>query len=356
MKYFISKECPESWNTLVRDCSWGSFYHSAENLEILTTVTGADINFIAAYDNNRLSGGIVYAVQPGPLGDVVNCLTYFGSYCDALVTGDAPRGTEELVYAKLIEQCRGIDSLCLNVITSPFADTLHHEKVKEYLSPTFIDKRRCQISCLPEYNGENREQYSEKIMSMFQGRARTAYRKILKSDFEYRRCSTEQEVRQFAQIHKANIEAKGGQFKTMDFFLKVFEMSQSKPETAEVAAMFDKGKLIAGIVLFCFNDTVEYHTTCLLDEYRSIGPLNRIIVEKMIDAGMAGYRFWNFGGTWKTQEGVYLFKKSFGAGDRNYYYYTVFFRDVEQIKQMSPKEILKGYPFCYVIPFSELET
>ncbi len=356
MQIEVSSDIPENWNDLVRDCSWGSLYHSAENLEILKAVTNADINFIAIYDGSRLTGGIVYAVQNGPLGSVVNCLPYFGSYGDAPVTVDAPHGTEKSVYAELIEQCRGIDALCLNVITSPFAHTLHHEKVKEYLSPTFIDKRLCQISCLPDYNGENSEHYSEKILSMLQGRARTAYRKTQKTDFEYRRCSTEQEVRQFAQIHKANIEAKGGQFKTMDFFLKAFEMSQAKPETAELAAMFDKGKLIAGIVLFFFNDTVEYHTTCLLDEYRSIGPLNRIIVEKMIDAGMAGYRFWNFGGTWKTQEGVYLFKKSFGAGDRNYYYYTVFFRDVKRVKQMSVKEILKGYPFCYVIPFSELET
>jgi len=356
MQIKITKYYPDDLNSLVSDCPWGSFYHTTYNVEILKAVTPAQIQFITCYHNYEPVGGIAYAVQTGFLGNVVNCLPYFGSYGDALVTGDAPRGTEESVYAKLIKQCSGIDALCLNVITSPFADTLHHEKVKECLSPTFIDKRSCQISCLPEYRGENRENYSEKILSMLQGRARTAYRKIQKSDFEYRRCSTEQEALQFAQIHKANIEAKGGQFKSAEFFLKTFEMSQAKPDNVELAAMFDRGKLIAGIVLFRFNDTVEYHTTCLLDEYRSIGPLNRIIVEKMIDAGMSGYRFWNFGGTWKTQEGVYLFKKSFGAGDRNYYYYTVFFRDVERIKKMSPKEILKGYPFCYVIPFSEFET
>lgn len=248
-----------------------------------------------------------------------------------------------------------MDALCLNVITSPFADSVHHEKVKAILNPDFVDKRFCQISHLPEYNGENSEDYTEKIFSMLQGRARTAYRKVVKHNFELRRCLAEPEALEFANIHIENIEAKGGIFKTDDFFLKAFEMSESNPGNAELAVILDRGKLIAGVVLFYFKDMVEYHTTCLKDEYRSIGPLNRIIVEKMVNAGMAEYRYWNFGGTWKTQEGVYRFKQSFGARDHVYFYYTIFFRDLDKVKTMTPEDILSGYPYCYVIPFSEFD-
>jgi len=104
-----------------------------------------------------------------------------------------------------------------------------------------------------------------------------------------------------------------------------------------------------------FKDTVEYHTTCLREDYRSAGPLNRIVIDKMIKYGMAGFRYWNFGGTWKSQTGVYKFKKSFGAQDHPYFYFTKFFRDLERVKALRPETIVRDYPLCYVVPFSEIE-
>ncbi len=341
-------------NTIVNLCPWGTFYHTTSNLKLIETLTkGQILSMIATY-NGRPIGILPFAVQEGMLGRVVMCLPYFGSYGDALLSNGGPDDTEEIMYKTLIRECRKIDSLCLTVITSPFAQESHHDKIRFYLRPDFVDDRNCQITHLPEYLGEDKEGYMSKVQSMMEGRARTAYRKIIKSGFDLRRCESVSEVLEFYRIHEENIGGKGGIFKDEHFFMNAFAMSESNPESAELAVMLDHGKIIAGVVLFYFRETVEYHTTCLLDEYRSIGPLNRIIIDRMVDAGMAGYRYWNFGGTWKTQEGVYKFKQSFGASDHPYYYYTVFFRDLDKIKSMSAQELLSAYPHCFVIPFSEL--
>lgn len=348
------KETPRDWADLVYGCPWGTFYQAEENFRIIEKQTIATVEYLTADSADCIVGGVAYAIKDGPMGRVVNCLPYYGSYGDALILPGTSPDVEEAIYKKLIERCRSLNVLCLNVITSPLANMDHHEKARTYLKPTFIDERCCQITHLPPYVGESKEGYSEKIQMAIKGRARTAYRKIMKSEFELCRCETEEEALEFARIHKENIGGKGGLYKKESFFVDAFRLSVKNPELAELAIMKDSGRMIAGVVLFYFRDTVEYHTTCLLEEYRSIGPLNRIIIDRMVDAGMAGLRYWNFGGTWKTQEGVYKFKQSFGAVDHPYYYYTVFFRDLDEIRKMKPEELLSAYPNFFVIPFTEL--
>ncbi len=345
---------PEGWDKLVRDCAWGAFYHSSLNLKLLEGASPAKVNFIGCYEDDRLAGGLAYGIQKGPLGPIVNCLPYFGSYGDAVISPLAPEGTDKSIYQALIEQCRKMDALCLTVITSPFAESIHHKNVKDILAPDFIDERCCQIAAMPACSGEDKSAYAAKIMQMMEGRNRTLYRKALKNNFEIRSARSEEESAEFFRIHKASIGKKSGIFKTEKFFKEAFALSRSNPGTVEMVIALDKGRIVSGVVLFYFNSIVEYHTTCLSDEYRSSGSLSRIVIEKMIDAGMRGYRYWNFGGTWKSQESLYRFKQSFGAFERNYFYYTIFFRDLDRVKSLSRQEIIDSYPLCYVIPFSEI--
>lgn len=354
LKLSIHEDAPYGWDDLVVRCPWGSFYSAKINLEIIRLATGQTIHFICARQDHKLMGGIAYAVHQGPLGAVFNCLPYFGSYGDAVIHPDAAPDTEESIYHFLLDQARSAGALCLNVITSPFADNAHHQKIKEIVKPTFVDDRVCQISHIPEYAGQTRQEYETRLHSVFEGRARTAYRKVSQAGLDLHTCQTEEEAREFFRIHKDNIGRKGGIFKLSEFFSYTLQLSRKYPEMAEIAIVTDRDRVVAGVVLFYFHKTVEYHTTCLLDEYRSIGPINQIIVEKMLQSGLAGYRFWNFGGSWKSQEGVYKFKKSFGAVDHPYYYYTVFFRDVSRVKSLTAGQIMDAYPFCFVIPFSEL--
>jgi hypothetical protein len=351
----FSAEIPAGWDNLVQACPWGSFYQGTRNLEIINQGSPARVVLAAVRgEDGSLIGGLALGVQEGPLGKVVNALPYFGSYGDALLMPGAPAEIEAGLYHSALEYARAIDALCLTVITSPFAEAAHHQKVQRWVEPTFVDERCCQVAHLPEYGGEGQEQYRERIMGSIEKRARTAYRKVVKTGMTLGRAETEAEVLEFAAVHHANIGGKGGVFKTEAFFRLIYGMSRAAPGEAELAVVRDGEKFVGGVVLFRFRDTVEYHTTALREEYRSIGPLNQIIVESMVRDGMTGTRYWNFGGTWKSQSGVYMFKQSFGAQDHAYFYFTRFFRDLERIKQFTPEEVVTGYPLCFVIPFSEL--
>ena len=67
-----------------------------------------------------------------------------------------------------------------------------------------------------------------------------------------------------------------------------------------------------------------------------------------------GLRLWNWGGTWKTQKGVYDFKKKWGAGDYPYYYFTKILN--EDLLGGTPEELLQDYPGFYVVNFERLNN
>ena len=73
----------------------------------------------------------------------------------------------------------------------------------------------------------------------------------------------------------------------------------------------------------------------------------------MQDAIDEGYQNWNWGGTWKTQKGVYDFKKKWGASDKKYFYFTKIIN--KDIIKLSPDKLMNNYPNFYTLPFEKLE-
>jgi hypothetical protein len=94
MNIELLREIPSGWDQLVLSCPWGSFCHSAANLFLLgKTVPSLETRFLVMRSSDgSLDFGLPFAVKEGPLGKVVNCLPFFGSYGDAVARDgrDAP--------------------------------------------------------------------------------------------------------------------------------------------------------------------------------------------------------------------------------------------------------------------------
>lgn len=346
---------PEQWDELASSCSWGTFYHCAGNVRLVAEEVPASTTCITATVDGNLVGGLAIAQVDGPLGPVLNSLPYFGSYGDAIIAPQASPQVHQALYEALVEHAHKVDALSLTIITSPFADEAHHAQVEQVLAPDYKDERCCQYVNLPKYNGHAPDEYFDEIFNSVQGRARTAYRKAAKCDFIQGLVESSDEAQTFGNIHRANIEGKGGLFKSADFFQNAFSMQQNGIAGAELAVARDEqGTIAGGAIFFSFNGIAEYHTVCLNDEHRSSGVLNKLIIDKMVEYGQNGIRCFNFGGTWASQTGVRKFKESFGAVAVPYWYFTRFFRDASRVKAMAPEEVLDAYPNTYVIPFSEL--
>jgi len=346
--------CPSGWDDLALSCTWGTFFHSQMNARIAEAESGCKLYWIAARHGSRIVAGICLGVRHGSLGNVVNALPYFGSHGDALLVANVPVHVMEAVYAHALDLCHSLGALCLTVITSPFAPADHVERLVALLRPNFVERRICQVASLPPPESSSRAEYSDQIMAMYEGRCRTACRKAEKSGFVLSHARSRDDLLSLAALHQANIKAKGGVHKTARFFENTYELACKNALFPAADLLLYDDQVIAGVVFFEFGHCIEYHTIGVHDDFRSCGTINYIVRERMISAGIRGKKIINFGGTWKSQEGVYNFKKSFGAKDRGYCYITVIFRDLADVMDMSREQIVESYPYMFVLPFSEL--
>ena len=109
------------------------------------------------------------------------------------------------------------------------------------------------------------------------------------------------------------------------------------------------GEPIAALLVFYFNKTVEYFTPATIHEFRNDQPSALIIHEAMKAAAKDGYKYWNWGGTWESQEGVYDFKKRWGASDHRYEYFIQILDD--KVKEIPIQDLKVAFPNFYLYPY-----
>ena len=112
--------------------------------------------------------------------------------------------------------------------------------------------------------------------------------------------------------------------------------------------------VVAGLLLFYFNGTVEYFTPAVDHDHRSDQPLAVVLVEAMAAAARRGCRRWNWGGTWTSQDGVLRFKRKWGAREGRYRYYVQVNDDA--LLDARPEELRARFGHFYVVPFSALRS
>ena len=78
-----------------------------------------------------------------------------------------------------------------------------------------------------------------------------------------------------------------------------------------------------------------------------------IINQAMLDAAEQNFEWWNWGGTWPSQESVYKFKKKWGAQDFQYRYYTTI--NNWDILKANKEQLSIEYENFYVAPYDQLE-
>ena len=188
-------------------------------------------------------------------------------------------------------------------------------------------------------------------MGMFHQKTRNMVRKAEKNDFviEDRRNGL-----RFPRKHpRETISALGGIAKSVI----VFRICRKHFPAGQMRRLYVaryRGELVAALLMLYFNKTAEYFVPVTRSDFRHLQPLSLIIYRAMIDAARDGFRVWNWGGTWQSQEGVYHFKKRWGTQDRKYTYYTRI-RNRKLLKS-TREEILRDYPLYFVLPFASLHS
>lgn len=314
-------------------------YHCSKYRGFLKELLGCADEYLLAVEGDSVRGALplMYAEREG--ARVYNSLPFYGS--NGGIVGDDPRARRELA-AAYAERALDAATVSATVIDNPFAGSNGGDALPQNLA----DYRIAQFTRIA-FASAHREQVASVIDASARRNVAKAAREGVTVEVDHT------QMDRLREMHQENIAAIGGMPKDERFFRLI-------PEHFAPGRDFDlyvakrEGRVVAGLLLFYFNRTAEYITPAIDSEHRSSQPLSLILIEAMADASRRGFEWWNWGGTWESQVGVYRFKKKWGARERRYDYH-VQLNDASLLSWPREK-ILRAFPNFYVAPFSALRA
>ena len=309
-------------------------------------VLEAEDHYLVARDG---SGAIVGALpaflrrSADGKGAVLNSLPFFGSN-GGLLEFDGSLPVRRALLDRFETLAREEGCLSSTIVTSPLDEEAPSSE--SVLAFDLHDERLGQVTTLPDASAD----VGAALMDLFHLKSRNALRKAQKLPLTVTR-DDEDALRFVAATHRDNILAKEGLAKEPRFFEAVARVYERGRDYDVWVARYE-GKAVAALLVVYFNHTVEYYTPAVVEAYRSWQPLSLLVFEAMQAAAGRGMRWWNWGGTWASQEGVRRFKARLGAADRPYHYYTRLLDP--SLFDRRPADLLREFPHFYVVPFSAL--
>jgi hypothetical protein len=82
--------------------------------------------------------------------------------------------------------------------------------------------------------------------------------------------------------------------------------------------------------------------------------MSLILLHAMLEAARRGFTTWNWGGTHIGQDGIYRFKRKWGARESRYRYFIQI--NDKSLLDSTAEELQERFPHFYVVPFSALRS
>jgi hypothetical protein len=323
------------YTALLREQPDALVYQSLPYQDLLCEMLGASNETAVVCDGGgNVRGALPILAREGKWGPVYNSLPFYGS--NGGIVADGAEAREALVgWYNALAQDPAIASCTL--ITNPLAD----DAANAGIARNRADSRIGQLSPIDAGTEPSR------LMEGFHYKTRNMIRKAEKCGVEV---SMDNDAVAFLKdTHYENLAALGGTPKPRSFF-DLFPRHFHAGSEYRIYTARAGGQAVAALLLFYFNKTVEYFMPVIRKEYRDQQPMSLLAYTAMCDAARDGYAWWNWGGTWHSQEGVYRFKSRWGTQDRPYAYHVQLNR--VELEQRDKREILDAYPFFYVLPFA----
>jgi len=315
---------------------------------LLRILDGARDCYLVAMQDGRLVGALPCFILESQGEKVINSLPFYGSHGGPLVSPDAHSGTVRCLLGGLADLAAEEDALSCTLIENPL-DPLADDVVSAF-PHTVEDVRVGQLTSLP---AGDRDTVERSLMDSFHYKTRNMVRKGGRQPFQILRDESVNGLRRLHEIHVENMRAIGGKAKPWSVFEQLAEVYHPGTEFRLYQAR-DGDRVVSAVLLLYHAGTVEYYAPVVDQEYRSSQVLSAIIFKAMIEASLEGYRLWNWGGTWTSQDGVYRFKSRWGAVDRHYRYLVRVAE--ERLNRYRRDELERAFPFFYVVPYDCLMT
>lgn len=324
------------------------YYSSRYRWFLHDLLPGAESFYVVAKQQQQIVALLPVFIKRGPHGTVANSLPFFGSHGGILASQECTESTicqlQKAFYQLCKEKSVDVATLVCNPLVKGGKQQLEWE-------PSFRDSRIGQLTFFPDCKTEDTEQ---SLMAMFHSKTRNMVRKANKFGFDYGIDNSEDMLNLLHYLHSQNMARISGKAKPLHVF-KSLKKHFEPNGNFHIYVARHREKVAAMLLLLTFRDSVEYYTPVIHEKFRNEQPLSGLIFHAMQDSMNKGFRFWNWGGTWHSQDGVYRFKSRWGTTDIPYRYETKLFNQSTDILKQAPEALEKEYPYFYVVPYGELQ-
>lgn len=341
------------YRELLASSSRNLLYTSLEYRDFLRKILPSSQDcYLVAYKSGWLAAALPsFLMRNERYGNMLNSLPFYGSN-GGIVLSPAAQDDNE-IKIRLLAEFRTLaeenDVIASTIISNPLLpDKEFYDRHTGY---TFVDQRIGQFVVLPNKSGDQ-VGLENCLMRMYHQKTRNMIRKAKKSGVRVSDENSIDALKMLAELHRQNMEAIGARAKSWTVFEGIWETFAYDNDYKVYLAHKDENVIAALLVLFS-NRTAEYFVPATHRDFRRFQPMSLLIFEVMQEAVRRGFRYWNWGGTWLSQDGVYRFKKRWGTEDRAYFYYTRIFD--KRIMNYTKEQLLDEYPNFYVLPFPKLK-
>lgn len=326
--------------------------HTLEYRAVLRDVLDARDAYLVAASGEEVVGALPLFLAEGPYGNVLNSLPFYGSHGGMVIPSDAPNPDEVLqaLSSGLGDLARQLDAITATIVTGPLMP--HRERFVARVSPWFVDERIGQICRLPSVEGA--EATERAIAEAIDPKRWWDVRKARRLGVTCRGSVDIDDLRFLERIHAASMERLGVPPKTWSVFGSVIRHFPAGSGWRLFVADRD-GERIGALLALYHGEIAEYFVPAVAEEHRGTQAGSLLVFEAMKHAAADGFRYWNLGGTAPVgQDGVYRFKRRWGATDEPYRYVGIGFAPTDALRELSAEQLRSSYPNFFVIPFRML--
>lgn len=354
----LSAATEPAYAELLSQTPGAMLFHSLRYRSFLSRFLGPgtyDRYLLAFSSDGALVGALpAFVKENSRYGPVVNSLPFVGSNGGFLVAPGAPEDeVRRALAAAFVEMCDALGAASSTIINAPLDP--QDEAYEQLTQFTTDDDRIGQITPLPSLpEGASDEVIDRSLMAMIHTKTRNVVRKAMTSDVIITHSGEPAAMRALYETHQDNMVAMGATPKPWAVFEAVMECFRYDEDYRVYIATKD-GQFIGGLLVFYFNRIAEYFTPVTVAASRIFQPQSLICLHAMREGIKRRCTHWNWGGTGKSQTGVYQFKSRWGTTDFRYRYF-VRERDDRILRTLDAKTLLEEYPYFYAIPFHNLIT
>ena len=330
----IDKQLLSSGNQMV--------YYSSGFIAFLKTIMpGSKFYYVTVTDSDNLLGLLPFALKKNGDCTVLNSLPFYGSYGGPLVL--TKEKETDIINLLLKGYCGFADEEkadLANFIENPLQPIIQDNSKESDFEK--IDERIGQFTEFPEQQPD----LEETLMSIFHSKTRNMIRKGEKTKLAIELKDDDASFEWLHSEHTKSILSLGGLPKALTVFS---ELKSSFGNDCELYIGKANGEPVCGVLIILYAQTIEYFTPVVKDEWRESQVLSALIYRIMLKMIGRGYKQWNWGGTWLSQEGVYRFKKRWGSVDHPYGYYSR--RTSDKIISIPLEQLQRDFPFYYLYKY-----